>query len=182
MDWTTPQPPSEPPPTTNSTDGRWRRYGGKAALVGAGLVAGGVLATTLTANAATSSSSTPSASSESGSSADGGRGAHGGPGGGGNLSNTGTVTQVGASSVSIRDSAGKVTTYAVTSSSDIDKNGEAKLSDLKAGDAVTFSTSNGNTIGVLHSGNESLNRPQGGQHGDGDGPSGQPPSGYGYGG
>src|SRR3954453_14771692 len=173
MDWTMPPSPSEPP-TPTSGSGRWRRFGGRAALVGAGLIAGGVLATALAASAVTSSPSKPAASSESGSGSYRGPGVQGGAG---NLTNTGTVTQVGASSVTIRDSAGKVTTYAVTSSSDIDKNGEAKLSDLKAGDAVRFSTTNGNTIAVLHSGDENLNRPQGGH---GDGPRGEAPdNGYG---
>jgi hypothetical protein len=77
--------------------------------------------------------------------------------------------------VTIRDSAGKVTTYTVTSNSDIDKNGEAKLSDLKSGDAVRFSTTSGNTIAILHSGDDNLDRPQSGHHGDGDGPRGQAP-------
>jgi hypothetical protein len=49
----------------------------------------------------------------------------------------------------------------VTSSSDIDKNGEAKLSDLKVGDAVIFDTTTpgGTVIGHLHAGTEALNRP-----------------------
>nr|MDA8047384.1 hypothetical protein [Actinomycetota bacterium] len=71
----------------------------------------------------------------------------------GGLSDSGTVTAVGASSVTID---GK--TYAVTSSSDIDKNGEATLSDLKVGDKVTFSTvsaASTPTIDKLHAGNES---------------------------
>ena len=75
------------------------------------------------------------------------------------LPDSGTVTAVGASSVTID---GKV--YAVTSSSDIDKNGEATLSDLAVGDKVTFSTVSGAstaTIDKLHAGSEALDRPTG---------------------
>jgi hypothetical protein len=85
-----------------------------------------------------------------------GPGAHG-------LPLTGTVTAVGTSSVTIKTSSG-TTEYAVDSKSDIDKNGEAKLSDLKVGDAVRFGTvtTNGKiTIDKLHSGDEAKNRPQG---------------------
>jgi len=73
------------------------------------------------------------------------------------------VTAIGASSVTIKTSAG-TTTYAVSSSTDIDKNGEASLSDLVVGDAVTFRTvmSGGTTIAVLHAGNERLDLPPGG--------------------
>jgi hypothetical protein len=70
---------------------------------------------------------------------------------------------VGASTVDIRTSSG-TTTYAVTSSSDIDKNGEATVSDLAVGDAVTFSTvtTRGTTaIDRLHAGNEAQDMPQG---------------------
>ncbi|HET6793036.1 MAG TPA: hypothetical protein VFH45_01255, partial [Acidimicrobiales bacterium] len=56
--------------------------------------------------------------------------------------------------------------------SDIDKNGEATLSNLAPGDAVKFSVRPGTTtIGVLHAGNEALDQPQGGPGGHGhDGP------------
>lgn len=73
------------------------------------------------------------------------------------------MTAVGSSSVTIKTASG-TTQYAVTTSSDIDKNGEAKLSDLKVGDAVTFSTttvSGKSTIDKLHAGNESLDAPHG---------------------
>jgi hypothetical protein len=66
--------------------------------------------------------------------------------------------------VTIQTSTG-TTTYAVTSSSDIDKNGEATLSDLAVGDAVTFSTvtTNGTTaIDKLHAGNAQEDMPHGG--------------------
>ena len=135
------------------------RFGAKAALVAAGVVTGGILASTLTANAATSSSSsaaTPSASAS----------AAAGPGscrGGAALSLSGTVTAVGTSSVTIKTASG-TTTYAVNSSSDIDKNGEAQLSSLAVGDAVRFGTTTVNgtvTIDKLHAGNEALNMPKG---------------------
>ena len=100
----------------------------------------------------------------------------GGPGGpGGPLAESGTVTAVGSGDVTIKTSTA-TTTYAVTSTSDIDKNGEAALSDLVVGDAVRFSTvtSNGTTsIDKLHAGNEQLDMP----HGGGPGPDGgAPPS------
>jgi hypothetical protein len=87
---------------------------------------------------------------------------HGGGGHGGGLSLSGTVTAVGTASVTIKTAAGP-TEYAVTSSSDIDKNGEAALSSLAAGDAVTFSVDNGNAkqIDKLHAGDEAKNQPQG---------------------
>jgi hypothetical protein len=46
---------------------------------------------------------------------------------------------MGSGSVTIKTATG-TTEYAVPGDSDIDKNGEATLSDLAAGDAVTFST------------------------------------------
>jgi co-chaperonin GroES (HSP10) len=108
-------------------------------------------------------------------------GDHGGPGGPGpggpggqSLSLSGTVTAVGSASVTIKTSTG-TTEYVVDAKSDIDKNGEAKLADLKVGDAVTFNTvtTNGKaTIDKLHSGDEAKNRPAGpppGQPGTGPG-------------
>jgi hypothetical protein len=88
--------------------------------------------------------------------------------GGNPLALSGTVTAVGTSSVTIKTSSG-TTEYAVDSKSDIDKNGEAKLSDLKVGDTVRFGTvtTNGKvTIDKLHSGDEAKNRPQGRPPGD----------------
>jgi hypothetical protein len=76
---------------------------------------------------------------------------------------SGTVTAVGTDSVTIKTSSG-TSTYVVTSASDIDKNGEAQLSDLAVGDAVTFSTVGSDTtptIDKLHAGDEALDRPQG---------------------
>jgi hypothetical protein len=97
----------------------------------------------------------------------------------------GTVTAVGSDSVTIKTSSG-TKTYGVTSGSDIDKNGEAKLSDLVSGDAVRFTTttSNGKTvIAILHAGDEAKDMPAGmppgRPHGmpNGGPPNGTPPSG-----
>lgn len=91
----------------------------------------------------------------------------------------GTVTAVGTTSVTIRSASG-TKPYTVDANSDIDKSGEAKLSDLKAGDAVHFAVRPGtSTIAVLHAGDEAKNMPAGGRHhgpcpggrmGPGDGP------------
>ena len=113
----------------------------------------------------------------------GGRGP-GGPGFGDGMHHglplTGTVTSLGSNSVTIKVN-GADKTYAVTSTSDIDKNGEAKLSDLKAGDAVRFALMpDGKTIAVLHAGDEAKDRPAAGSHGDGHW--GPPPGAPGYGG
>jgi hypothetical protein len=148
----------------------------KVAFAAAGLVAGVVIAGTLAAQAATSTPS-PSTSSgtSSGSTAEdphpGDNGADGvpesqehhgrGDGHGHGLDLSGTVTAVGANSVTIKTSAG-TTTYAVTSTSDIDKSGEAELSDLVVGDKVTFSVdgTNSKQIDKLHAGDETKNFPQ----------------------
>ena len=94
----------------------------------------------------------------------------GGPMGAGPLalSDTGTVTAVGSSSVTIG-----ATTYAVDTNSDIDKNGESTLGALSVGDVVHFSTVTTNgvvTIDKLHAGSEALDRPAGP-------PNGVPPAG-----
>ena len=150
----------------------------KVGLVGAGLVAGVVLASTVVAQAASSPSPSPSSGTSSGTSSSataedahpGDNGAdgvpeaqehHGGGRGHGHaLDLSGTVTAVGTSSVTIKTSTA-TTEYAVTSASDIDKNGEAKLSDLKVGDAVTFSVDSANAkqIDKLHAGDEAKNMP-----------------------
>ena len=84
----------------------------------------------------------------------------------------GTVTAVGTNSVDIKTAAG-TKTYAVDADSDIDKNGEAKVSDLKAGDAVHFAVRPGSsTIAVLHAGDEAKNMPRFGRHHDGPCPGG----------
>jgi hypothetical protein len=148
----------------------WRRWAAPIGLLGAGALVGGILTATLTAGASSTPTPTPRPSGVPGYGAPwpGHHGVPGGPGPRGHLlDHTGTVTAVGANGVTIKTSTG-TTTYAVISASDIDKNGEAKLSDLKVGDAVRFSvaTVNGKaTIGILHAGNEALDRPQ---HGHGD--------------
>ncbi|HZU78552.1 MAG TPA: hypothetical protein VE991_01440 [Acidimicrobiales bacterium] len=150
-----PDPDDSPP-----SPGR-RRRGARAlavaGLMGVSAVAGGVASMSMSAGAATTSTTSPASS---GSSAD----TPGMPPPGcaaARLPLSGTVTAVGTSSVTIATSSG-TTTYAVDSSSDIDKNGEATLSDLTAGDTVRFSTTSVNgtvTIDKLHAGTESLDRP-----------------------
>ena len=172
---TQPQPAVQQNSATPARPGVVRRRWTGVGLAAAGLVAGGVLAGTLGASAATGSSS-PAATYGSGASSGSsvgkapdtdpagdhgpGRGPDHGCGHGLDLS--GTVTAVGTSSVTIKTSSA-TTTYAVSSSSDIDKNGESQLSKLVVGDAVTFSTTtSGTTVSIdkLHAGNEALNRPQ----------------------
>ena len=148
-----------------------------AGLVITGAVAGGVLATTIGASAGTPSATGP-----------GGNGGYGGPpasyaaGPDGDHHRgprapmtAGTVTAVGAKSVTIKTTAG-TKTYAVDADSDIDKNGEATVSDLAAGDAVHFAVRPGtSTIAVLHAGDEAKNRPAfGGHHGPCPGGPGMP--------
>lgn len=146
----------------------------KVGYAAAGLVAGAVLATTVGAQAATilPGGSTTASSSATADPHPGDNGAdgvpeanevHGGHGGhGGALDLSGTVTAVTSSSVTIKTSTG-TTTYAVTSTSDIDKNGEATLSALAVGDQVTFSvdSTNAKQIDKLHAGDESKNMPTG---------------------
>jgi hypothetical protein len=141
----------------------------KAGYVLAGLVAGGVIAGAISAQAATPNPSpTTSTSTATADPHPGDNGADGVPeaqeqhgGHGGGLSLSGTVTAVGTNSVTIKTSAG-TTTYSVTSSSDIDKNGEASLSKLAVGDAVTFGvdSTNAKQIDKLHAGDEAKNMPQ----------------------
>jgi hypothetical protein len=145
----------------------------KVGLAGAGVLAGAVLAGALSAQAATTPPSQPSTSSRSTAAEDphpGDNGAdgipeaqehHGGRHGHG-LGLSGTVTAVGSASVTIK-TATATTEYAVTTSSDIDKNGEAALSDLAVGDVVTFSVDATKTtrIDKLHAGDEAKNMPQG---------------------
>ena len=141
----------------------------KVAIGAAGLVVGAALAGTLAAQAA--GSVVPVASPSAGSSEDlhpGDNGAdgvpesqeHHGGGRGHDLPMSGTVTAVGSASVTVQTSSG-TKTYSVTRSSDIDKNGEAALSDLAVGDAVTFSVTGANSdqIDRLHTGDEARNVP-----------------------
>ena len=155
------------------------RLWASAALVTAGLAGGAVLGTTMSAGAATTSTTNGAAatSSPATGTATTPPGPPGMPNGQAcNLPDSGTVTSVGSSSVTID---GK--TYAVTSNSDIDKNGEATLASLAVGDKVTFSTvtsASTPTIDRLHAGNEALNRPNGPPPG-GPAPSGNSSSGTG---
>lgn len=151
-----------PPVPAVSTAAAPRRRGlvVGAGLLGAGVIAGAIIGGTVLSGAATTPSPTAPAAGSPASPRDG----HG-PGRGLGLS--GTVTAVGGSSVTIKTSAG-TTTYKVDGNSDIDKNGEAQLSSLKAGDAVRFSVTSANVIDKLHAGDETLNRPQGGAGPDND--------------
>ena len=159
--------------TNNTSLPQGRRRVSKGLAVGLMLSAlaggGGILASGLTANpataaTATTSGSTTSGSTPSGSTASGsatsappsGTPATTSPG----LPLSGTVTAVGASTVTIG-----TTTYTVGTTSDIDKNGESTLSSLAVGDAVTFSTATSGSvtsIDKLHAGSETLDRPTGG--------------------
>ena len=145
----------------------------KIGYVGAGLVAGAVLAATLSAQAATTPSPTTTGSSSATATdphpgdngSDGvaeSNEVHSGGRQGGPLDLSGTVTAKGSNTVTIKTSAG-TTVYSVTSTSDIDKNGEAALSNLTVGDAVRFSvdSSNAKLIDKLHAGNEAKDMPQG---------------------
>jgi hypothetical protein len=157
-DWT---PPPVMPPAAPTPNRRRRGLLAATGLVGAGVVAGAVIGATALSSAATSSSTPTSSASSSTSSSGEANETH--RGGGHGLDLSGTVTAVGTSSVTIKTSTGTVQ-YAVSTSSDIDKNGESTLSKLVVGDAVTFSVDTVNkvqTIDKLHAGNEALDRPQG---------------------
>jgi len=136
-----------------------------AGLVLVGAVAGGVLAATVVASAGAPAAA-PTASGGYGGPPPAAYAATGPDGQRGPrpAMQSGTVTAVGTNSVGITTSAG-AKTYAVDSGSDIDKNGEAKLSDLKAGDAVHFAVRPGtSTIAVLHAGDEAKDGPGAGRH------------------
>jgi hypothetical protein len=152
----------------DSTKGNRRRkvLTGAAVAVGSAL-AGGALAATLSASA-TTSATTLATSSPTASTPSGGPGVQENDGiaesqehhGGFALNLTGTVTAVGADTVTIKTSGGAIKVYKVDSSSDIDKNGEAQLSSLTSGDAVRYSVRSGtSTIGKLHAGNEAKDAP-----------------------
>jgi hypothetical protein len=144
---------------------RLARIGRPAALVAAGLITGGVLAGTLSAGASTlSGGGTPSRTEAGRYGGPALQGSDGAPEAQGRharaLALTGTVTAVGGDTVTIKTSTGATTTYKVDSSTDIDKNGEAKLSDLAVGDAVRYSVRSGTTtIDILHAGDESKDMP-----------------------
>ena len=161
------------PSETHSPEvGRGTRTGLKIALIGAGIAVGAIGATAIGANAATTTSGSATSSSSTSSSTAGTLPPP--PGGGYHVPGmSGTVTAVGSSSVTIKTSSG-TTTYAVTSASDIDKNGEAQLSNLVVGDAVTFNVmpNSATTINKLHAGDEAKDRPAGPPAGA---PAGPPP-------
>ena len=144
-----PPPPPPAPPHRRRATGLGAR--GVTALVALGLMGGGLAGGYVVSQAATTSTTSPSTTTPS--TSNGAAPTYQVP------PNSGTVTAVGSNSVTID---GK--TYAVTSSSDIDKNGEATLSNLAVGDKVTFSTvasASTPTIDKLHAGSEALDRPAG---------------------
>ena len=149
----------------NTATGTSQRRIVGASLVAGGVLTGAVLAGTISANAATTS--TPAASSTATQAAPGVQENDGIPEaqehhGGHGLGLSGTVTAVGSSNVTIKTTTGSTITYTVNSSSDFDKNGEAQLSSLAAGDAVRYSVNSGTTtIDKLHAGNEAQDMPSG---------------------
>ena len=156
--WVTPVEQSKPAPASNR-----RRIARTAGILGVGVAAGGVLAFGLNANASPGSTKTGVPVAASRYAAGGENTANVPRAGRDRLALSGTVTAVGSNSVTIK-TATSTAEYVVDANSDIDKNGEAKLADLKMGDAVTFNTvtTNGKaTIDKLHSGDESKNRPAG---------------------
>ena len=163
-EWT--PPPMALPPNAPWTPHRRRGVATAAALVGTGVVAGAIVGATVLSGAATTGSTAAPNAASSQQEGPFHRDGHG-PGRG-SLGLTGTVTAVGSSSVTINTSTA-TTTYQVDGNSDIDKNGEAKLSDLKVGDAVRFNVTSSNVIGILHAGDEALDRPQGPPPGQGSG-------------
>jgi hypothetical protein len=147
-----------------------RRWAVGAGLVAAGVVSGAILAGTLSAGAATSPT-TPATPQYRQSAGPGVQENDGIPESqehhGGSLNQTGSVTAVGTDTVIIKTSSG-TTTYKVDSSSDIDKNGEAQLSNMADGDAVRFSVQSGTTtIDKLHAGDESKDLPTAPQNSNG---------------
>ncbi|MFL6163472.1 MAG: hypothetical protein ACJ74U_14740 [Jatrophihabitantaceae bacterium] len=161
------QPEWTPPPVPVVKDPATPRRRGiiiGAGLVGTGVVAGAIIGGTVLSSAATNSSSSP-APAATGSAAASAPAPGCGHGPGRGLGLSGTVTAVGSSSVTIKTSTG-TTEYQVDSHSDIDKNGEAKLSDLKVGDAVRFNITSAKVIDKLHAGDEALDRPRGPGPGD----------------
>lgn len=152
----------------------------KIGLAATGVVVGAVLAGTYAAQAASPSPSpSPRTTAEDPNPGDNGADGvpeaqeHHGGGHGRGLDLSGTVTAVGSSTVTIKTSAG-TKSYTVTSSSDIDKNGEATLKDLAVGDAVTFSVGGtpATQIDKLHAGDEAKDRPTGAPDGSTAGPTG----------
>ena len=146
----------------DAAPGNGRRWALATGLVAAGAVFGAILAGTLSAGAATTPTvpTTPQYGQSAGPGVQENDGIpesqehHGG-----NLDQSGTVTAVGNGTVTIKTSSG-TSTYKVDSTSDIDKNGEAQLNNLAAGDAVRFSVRSGTTtIDKLHAGDEAKDMP-----------------------
>ena len=129
-------------------------------IIAGGVITSGLAFGAVSANAATTSTGTAATATATDAPAPSGT-SHGH---GHGLDLSGTVTAVGTGSVTIK-TATATTEYAVSATSDIDKNGEATLSDLVVGDAVTFSTTTTTdittTVDKLHAGNEALNKPSG---------------------
>jgi len=147
--------PYPPPPAPSQPPGRRRGLAIGAGIL-AGAAAGAVIATAVGATASSTTGNGQTVSSTSAAAPDLG------PGRGDHMPWTsGTVTAVGSNSVTIKTSSG-TTTYGVTAASDIDKNGEAQLGDLKVGDAVRFTTETANSVTIidkLHAGDEAKDRP-----------------------
>ncbi|MDQ2726422.1 MAG: hypothetical protein M3Y91_00800 [Actinomycetota bacterium] len=139
----------------------WRRWSPRRTLVSLALVAGAlaggaVLGSTMSAGAATPVGTSTAGTASAAALAPGSSGYQ-------VPQMSGTVTAVGTASVTIR-TASATTTYSLGSSSDVDKNGEATLSSLAVGDAVTFNldpSATTPTINKLHAGTEALDRPSG---------------------
>ena len=67
---------------------------------------------------------------------------------------------MGTDTVTIKTSTGSTVVYKTDSACDIDRNGEAQLSSLVAGDAVRYSVKTGTTtIDKLHAGDEAKDFP-----------------------
>ena len=137
---------------------KWAAGVALAVAAGGGIAAGSVLLGS--ANAAT----TPTATSQAGPGVQENDGIpeaqehHGGHA----LDLSGTVAVVGSDTVTVTTSTGSTVVYKTDSSSDFDKNGEAQLSSLVAGDAVRYSVKAGTTtIDKLHAGDEAKDFPTG---------------------
>lgn len=168
-------PPAPPAPQRPSG----RRRAAIAAGVLALAVAGG--GTFAVVHAAGSSSSSSAAAGAPGGAVGGAVGGPGGSGGGSlgfqptDYHLSGTITAVGSGTVTIKTSSGATTTYTVTSSTHLMRNGTtASLSAFQAGDSVVGSTTtqNGIQLNDLVSGLGSGGRGQGGtlpQQGSGTG-------------
>ena len=136
-EWVAPPPGSEPEaPAPTAPRSRWRRYLVPAAVVVAGIAIGAGGALALTGHGGQGSRNT----AEVGSIESDQRGGNGDGNGAGPVAGErhvqGTISAVGASSVTVRTTSG-TTTYTVGSSTQIMRNGApATLTELKVGDPV----------------------------------------------